>query len=197
MRLRFSLTPPIAAIKIKANDESQGRLKGYELDDGKSLCWRSARERACRPTKFPRFALNILFSLPATFIPLPESMYRRLGRQSIIRRRSSRDSTADRKLSRSLICSAPVGSSCRCRSKDRNCLRLSSRYLGQIYFDLTLVKIAYVRRRHLDMNRVNRPILQFSLLFYSLFFLNKIPRLVINLWCNSSIEARFYSPRTS
>lgn len=125
---------PSRSDKIKASDESRGRLKGYELDDGESLRWRSVRERACRPTKFPRFSLNTLFFLPATFIPLPEPTYRRPGRQSIIRRRSSRDSTAGRKLSRSLICPAPVGPLCCCRSKDRNCLRFSSwNTLAQVF----------------------------------------------------------------
>lgn len=159
---------PSCSDKIKANDESRGRLKGYELDDRESLRWRFVRERACRPTKFPRFSLNTLFFLPATFIPLPEPKYRRPGRQSIIRRRSSRDSTAGRKLSRSLICPAPVGPLCCCRSKDRNCLRVSSwNTLAQVFRPYSrknhIRSLRSVIRRdpagHLYMNRFNRLIL--------------------------------------
>lgn len=103
--------------------------------------WRGV-SRVSRWVKFPRFSLNILFSLPATFIPFPKPTYRRLFSnprphpffwQSIIRRRSSRDSTVGRKLSRSLICPTLSDPMCCFRSKDTNCLWISLAWC----FDLT------------------------------------------------------------
>lgn len=101
MRFRFSFTPSRYGDKIETNDESRGRLKGLWTG------WRRESVLAFRAhvdrRNFLVFLLILFFFVGHVHSPLVPT-YRRSGRQSIIHRRSSRDSTAGRKLSGSLIC---------------------------------------------------------------------------------------------
>lgn len=146
-------------------------------------CGRDGERASVSPSSLSERALLfplILFFLGQPFIPLAGPTYRRpTDRQSIIRRRSSRDCTAGRKLSRSLICPP----ACLSRPTVGRRIRIVSvyarAYLGQVFRPYS-VKIARaaatiepslsIRSRHADsIGRIERPISDFTLLLSSLF----------------------------
>lgn len=124
---------------------NQARLKSYELNDGKSMLALCVRAYVLADGIFSFFSLNTLFIFftgNVHSLSLSRRIDARTDNRSYVVDVRHVDFTTGRKLSQSLICPILSAFSYHCRSKDTNCLWLSSLIVSS-GVSILFVKITY------------------------------------------------------